>query len=152
MPLSKHLREFAELLNSNGVEFVIVGAYAVVWHGFPRYTADLDLLVRPTAANAAIIVEAIRQFGFGSLGISQDDLAHPNKVVQLGVEPYRIDLITSISGVSFDEAWAGKLAGDLDGVPVYFIGLDDLIRNKESAGRPKDLGDAGELRRRKPKR
>jgi len=151
MRLNKDLREFAELLNSNKVEYVIVGAFAVGWHGFPRFTGVLDVLLRPTQENGAAAVEAIRQFGFASLGITLEDLAYPGKVVQLGLQPSRIDLITSISGVEFEDAWAGKVAGDIDGIPVYFIGFDDLIRNKESAGRPKDLLDAGMLRQRRPK-
>ena len=150
MQLNKDLREFAELLNSNKVEFVVVGAFAVSWHGFPRYTGDLDFLVRPSAKNGQAIVQAIREFGFASLGITEDDLASPGRVIQFGVEPSRIDLITSITGVTFEEAWAGKCAGELDGLPVFYIGVNDLIRNKEATGRPKDLGDAGELRKRNP--
>ncbi len=151
MQLNKDLREFAGLLNSNKVEFVVVGAFAVGWHGFPRYTGDLDVLVRPSEANGAAVVEAIRQFGFASLGIKKEDLARPGQVVQLGFEPSRIDLITSITGVEFEDAWDRKIAGSIDGLPVFFIGFDDLIRNKEATGRPKDLGDAGELRKRRPK-
>ena len=151
MQLNKDLREFAELLNSNRVEFVVVGAFAVGWHGFPRFTGDLDVLVRPTIENGAAVVEAIRQFGFASLGITREDFAHPGQVVQLGFQPSRIDVITSITGVEFEDAWAGKIAGDIDGLPVFFIGFDDLIRNKESTGRPKDLLDADQLRQRRPK-
>ena len=151
MQLNKDLREFAELLNSNRVEFVVVGAFAVGWHGFPRFTGDLDVLVRPTIENGAAVVEAIRQFGFASLGITREDFADPGQVVQLGFQPSRIDVITSITGVEFEDAWAGKIAGDIDGLPVFFIGFDDLIRNKESTGRPKDLLDADQLRQRRPK-
>ena len=151
MHLSKDWREFLELLNSNGVEFLIVGAFAVGWHGRPRLTGDIDILVRPTPANAECVTRTFRQFGFGQLGITADDLVHTDQIIQLGYAPNRIDVLTSISGVDFDDAWAGRVHGDLDGVPVNFIGFDDLIRNKESTGRPKDLGDAGELRQRRPK-
>src|SRR6516164_4730086 len=114
MRLQKDLREFVELLNSNEVEFLVVGAFAVAYHGYPRYTGDLDLLIRPSAANAAKVLRA-------SLN--------------------RIDLITSLSGLTFEEVWASGEDADLDGVPVRFIGAAALLRNKESTGRAKDLGD-----------
>jgi len=90
-------------------------------------------------------------FGFSSLGITIEDLCKPSQVVQLGVKPSRIDLITSISGVEFEWAWANRAPGQIDGIPVQFIGREDLIRNKESSGRLKDLGDADELRKRDPR-
>jgi hypothetical protein len=149
MRIQKDLREFVELLNSNGVEYLVVGAFAVAHHGYPRYTGDLDLLVRPSAENAARVLRTLSQFGFGMLDVVSGDLHYEGKVVQLGVPPNRIDLITSVSGVSFDEAWASREDGELDGVPVRFIGRDALLRNKESTGRAKDLGDAEELRKRR---
>ena len=151
MQLNKDLREFIELLNSNGVDFLIVGAFAVGWHGRPRLTGDIDILVRPTAANAECVTKVLRQFGFGQLRITADDLDRPDQIIQLGYPPNRIDVMTSISGVQFDDAWAARVEGNVGGIPVNFIGFDDLIRNKEATGRPKDLGDAGELRQRRPK-
>ena len=148
MPLNKDLREFLELLNSNAVEYLVVGAFAVAFHGFPRYTADLDLLVRPTAENAQRIMRALLQFGFGNLGIQAEDLQSPGKVIQLGVKPNRIDLLTAITGVSFDEAWATRKEAKLEGISTQFIGRQALIRNKECTGRARDLGDAEELRKR----
>jgi hypothetical protein len=148
MPLSKDLREFVELLNSNRVEYLIVGAFAVAYHGFPRYTGDLDIFVRPSLENAQRILDALSQFGFGGLGVRLEDISAPGKVVQLGIPPNRIDLLTAISGLTFDEAWASREAADLNGVPVAFIGKTALIRNKESTSRAKDRGDAEELRRR----
>jgi len=152
MPLSKDLREFVESLNSNGVEYLIVGAFAVAWYGHPRFTADIDFFVRPEPQNALAILSALKDFGFGGLGISAADLTKPDQIVQFGVKPNRIDMITSISGVEFEEAWSHRTPGEIDGIPVQFIGRDELIRNKESTGRPKDLGDAHELRRRHPNR
>ena len=102
MPLSRDLREFIECLNSNEVEYLAAGALAVSWHGFPRYSADIDFLIRPSKANAERALRAIAQFGFGSLGISTADLTAPGKVIQLGLEPNRIDLMTSVTGVTFD--------------------------------------------------
>jgi acetolactate synthase regulatory subunit len=148
MPLDKDLCEFLGLLNSNGVEYLVVGAFAVAFHGFPRYTADLDLLVRPTGENAERVLRALSQFGFGNLGIQAEDLQSPGKVIQLGVKPNRIDLLTAISGVSFEEAWATRREAELDGIATRFIGRAALLRNKECTGRARDLGDAEELRRR----
>jgi hypothetical protein len=150
MRLSKDLREFIELLNSNRVEYLVVGAFAVAWHGYARFTADIDFLVRPDRPTAELVVKALKDFGFASLGISPDDLTHPDRIVQLGVKPNRIDLITSIAGVTFEEAWESRVAGTLDGLPVTYIGREILIRNKESTGRPQDLGDAQRLRQRPP--
>ena len=150
MPLNKDLREFLELLNSNEVEYLVVGAFAVAFHGFPRYTGDLDLLVRPTGENADRVLRTLSQFGFGKAGIKATDLQSPGIVIQLGVQPNRIDLLTAISGVSFDEAWETRTHAGLEGVPTQFIGRATLIRNKESTGRAKDLGDAEELRKRAP--
>jgi hypothetical protein len=148
MRLNNDLCEFLRLLNSNEVDYLVVGAFAVAFHGFPRYTADLDLLMRRTAENAERAMRALTEFGFGNIGITAPDFERPSHVVQLGVKPNRIDLLTGISGVSFEEAWAHRVAGELAGIPTQFIGRDALVRNKESTGRAKDLGDAEELRKR----
>lgn len=147
MAIPKDLCEFIECLNSNEVEFLLVGALAVAFHGFPRYSGDIDFLIRPSVANASRVLAALKQFGFGGLGISADDLAVPDKVVQLGFPPHRIDLMTSLTAVSFDEAWESRIAGDINGLPVCFIGRAALLRNKEATGRPKDRIDAQELRK-----
>ena len=149
MPLNKDLREFIVLLNANGVEFLVVGGFAVAWHGHPRFTADIDFLIRPNHANAELVVQTLRDFGFGALPVAPDDLCKPDQVLQLGVKPNRIDLITSVAGLSFDEAWDSRVSGMIDSVPVWFIGLEALIRNKEAAGRPQDLADAHALRQRR---
>ena len=130
---------------------MVVGALALAFHGYPRYTGDVDILIRQEPANAARVVAALATFGFGSLGITDEDLLGERAVIQLGHPPVRIDLLTSISGVSFDDAWLGKVAGDFDGVPVHYVGRAELLRNKQAAGRPKDLGDAAELIRRELK-
>jgi len=148
MPLNKDWREFLELLNSNGVEYLVVGAFAVAFHGFPRYTADLDLLLRPTAENADRFLRALSEFGFGKAGILAADLCSPGMVIQLGVKPNRTDLLTSLSGVGFEEAWETRTEAELEGIATRFIGRVALLRNKEQTGRAKDLGDAEELRKR----
>ena len=119
---------------------------------YPRFTNDIDFLVRPSVSNGEAVVAVLRGFGFGSLDIKASDFDRPERVVQIGVPPNRIDMITSITGVDFDQAWEGRVPGELDGIPVQFIGFEDLIRNKEAAARPKDLGDADELRKRKAKK
>lgn len=148
MRLHKDLREFIELLNSASVEYLVVGGFAVAWHGYPRFTADIDFLIRPSRENADRVVAGLRAFGFGGLGITWEDLSKPDQIIQLGAKPNRIDLITSISGVEFEEAWRNRIAGEIDGIAISFIGREDLIRNKESTGRSKDLGDVDELRKR----
>lgn len=150
MPLSKDLREFVEFLNSNGVEYLVVGALSVAWHGYPRYSADIDFFVNASPANASRVLNAIQQFGFGSLGLTVEDFTAPARVIQLGHEPNRIDLMTSISGVSFDDAWQTRVEGELDGILVHFIGRDALLRNKEASGRGKDRIDVEELRKQYP--
>ena len=126
----------------------MVGAFAVAFHGFPRYTADLDLLVRPTEENVKLVLRRLAAFGFGKLDIQLTDLCSPGMVVQLGAKPNRIDLLTAISGVSFEEAWATHSEAVLEGTAAHFIGREALLRNKEQTGRAKDLGDAEELRKR----
>lgn len=146
MKLQRDLREFIESLNSGAVDYIVVGAHAVAFHGHPRFTGDLDFLLRPTRENAIRVLEALHAFGFRDLGLSIEDLVRPDLVVQLGRAPNRIDLLTSITGVSFDEAWDGKVSGALDGLPVSFLGLDALLRNKEATGRDQDVADARKLR------
>ncbi len=150
MPLSKDLQEFVECLNSNKVEYLIVGALAVSWHGFPRFSADIDFFLRPSVENAERVLRAIRQFGFGSLPVMIEDLVTPGQVIQLGHEPNRIDLMTSISGVAFEEAWPARVEGQIDGVPMTFIGRAALLRNKEATGRSKDRIDLEELLKQDP--
>lgn len=146
MVLNRDLRQFVECLNSNAVEYLIVGAVAVSWHGFARYSADVDFFVRSTPENAAKILAALRQFGFGSLPLELDDFSQPDQIVQLGHEPYRIDIMTSISGVEFDEAWDQRIAAEMEGLPVNVIGLSALLRNKTASGRAKDRIDVDALR------
>ena len=141
MPLNKDLREFVALLNSNEVEYLVVGAFAVAYYGYPRYTGDLDILFSASERNVQRILRVLTEFGFGSLGIRAKDLLSTVKVIRLGVNPNRIDLLNSISGVSFEDAWANRQHGKLDGINTPFIGLDALIRNEQPTGRLKDQGD-----------
>jgi len=144
-PLSRDSKAFLELLNTNGVEFLIVGAWAVGFHGRPRQTGDLDVFVKLDALNAKAIMQTLTDFGFGSIGLTEQDFTTPDQTIQLGRDPNRIDILTTITGVTFEQAWAGRVAGILDGLSLFFIGLEDLLINKRSTGRPKDRYDVSEL-------
>lgn len=145
MKLPKDFREFIELLNSASVKYVIVGGWAVAYHGYPRYTGDIDFFVEASPDNARRIVKVLQRFGFASLGLTERDFAESDRVVQLGVPPRRIDLVTGISGVSFEEAWNSKVEAILDGLPVYIVNREVLLKNKAAAGRPQDKADLEEI-------
>ena len=151
-PLSKDLQEFIRWLEAESVEYLIVGAWAVAFHGRPRYTGDLDIFLRRDPANADRMMRVIEAFGFGSTGIARDDFLKENYVIQLGIEPNRIDLLTGISGVEFGVAWSRRVSGELGGVKAHFIDRDLLIQNKKAADRDKDLGDIRLLEQTRPKR
>lgn len=141
MALSSDLREFIGLLNSRRVDYLIVGAHSLAFHARPRFTGDLDILIRPTAENAEKVIAILKEFGFANLDVSASDLIDPGQVIQLGRAPHRIDLLTSISGVSIDEAFGDKVNASLDELPVSFLSKTLLIANKRSVGRPQDLAD-----------
>jgi predicted nucleotidyltransferase len=141
MGLSNDWREFLESLNSRGIDYVVVGAHSLAFHGRPRYTGDLDILVRATRENAAKLVDLLNQFGFADAGFKESDFTEPDQLIQLGRAPNRIDLLTSITGVTTDQALASKVSADLDGIPVFILAKDALIRNKRAVGRPQDIAD-----------
>lgn len=143
--LQADLKEFIELLNSHGVEYLIVGGHAVAFHGHPRFTGDIDFFIRITPPNVHRLLAVLDDFGFGSLGITERDLLAPKRIVQLGQPPNRIDIMTSISGVDFDSAWESRIETTMDGKPVMVIGWNELLRNKRAAGRQKDLADVDKL-------
>ncbi len=145
MEPNKDFKELVELFSANEVEFVIVGGYALAFHGAPRFTGDLDLYVRPTPKNADRILKALDQFGFASLGIMESDLLTEDRVVQLGVPPVRVDIMTSIAGVSWERAWANKVPGVYGETSVFFLGKEEFILNKKVCGRPQDLADIAAL-------
>ena len=140
-------REFITLLNKNEAKYMIVGGYAVGIHGHPRYTGDLDIWLLPSQENARKIVKVIEAFGFGSLGISKKDLSTEGLVIQLGYPPLRIDLLTSIDGVNFEECYPNRITTEIEGLPINFISYDDLIKNKKASGRHQDLGDIENLQK-----
>ena len=141
MEAQNDYRELLALFNAHDVDYIIVGAYALAHHGAPRYTGDLDILVRPDAENGQHIVAALKEFGFGSLGLSVEDFTVTDKVVQLGVPPVRVDIVTSLTSVTWQEAAAGRVRSSFGTVPVYYLGKKEFIRNKRALGRMKDLAD-----------
>ncbi|MEM8886336.1 MAG: hypothetical protein AAGD14_19935 [Planctomycetota bacterium] len=145
MKLPADGREFIELLNSHEVEYLVVGGYAVGFHGYPRYTGDIEFFVRADEANANRLVDLLGAFGFADAEQLRDNLTRPDQIIQLGMTPYRIDLLTSISGVSFDRAWSGRVAGKLGDVEVPLIGREELLENKRQSNRAKDRADIEEL-------
>jgi hypothetical protein len=141
MEIHNDFKELLELFNKHNVEYLIVGGYALAFHGAPRFTGDIDLFVRPVSENAKKILVALDEFGFGSPDLSEDDFTTPGKVIQLGVPPIRIDIITSVSGVSWEKANLDKVPGQYDQTPVFFISKEDFITNKKATGRKKDVAD-----------
>jgi hypothetical protein len=145
MTLLPDWREFIELLTAHAVEYVVVGAWARAFHGIPRSTGDIDFFVRRSPGNAQRLVRVLQEFGFASLAIDVEDFVTPDRVIQLGVDPYRIDILNTISGVTFDEAWDERVNGEIDGLPVPFLSLRLFKRNKRAAGRAKDIADLDAL-------
>jgi hypothetical protein len=145
MSLSADLKEFIALLNSHGVEYVIVGAHSLAFHGRPRYTGDLDILLRPSPENAEKISAVLTKFGFAESGFKPSDFIEPDQMIQLGRVPNRIDLMTGISGVATSEAFATKISAELSELPVFILSKDLLIQNKRAVARPQDLADLDAL-------
>ena len=131
------LRAFAE----REVRFLVVGAYALAHHGRPRATGDLDVWVDPTPSNAQRLMSALAAFGAPLIDVTEADFASPGIVFQMGVPPGRIDILTELTGLTFDEAWPGREAGQFGELTVDFLGRDAFIRNKRATGRTRDLGD-----------
>jgi hypothetical protein len=141
MEVQQDFRDLLALFNKHKVEYIIVGAYALSYLGVPRYTGDLDVYVRPDPANGKRIMQALYEFGFGSVGLVETDFTEEGKVVQLGVPPVRVDIITSITGVSWEQASAGRVKGLFGDLEVHYIGREEFILNKRALGRKKDLAD-----------
>jgi hypothetical protein len=141
MEVQQDFRDLLELFNKYEVDYIIVGAYALGFHGAPRYTGDLDVFVKPDHTTAKRIMQALNEFGFGTVGLTAGDFVKEGKVVQLGVPPVRIDIITSITGVQWEQAQAGRVEGWFGDLRVCYIGRDDFIANKRALGRKKDIAD-----------
>jgi predicted nucleotidyltransferase len=145
---SRDYEEFIESLNRIGARYLIVGAHAVAFHARPRATKDLDLFLQPTPENAERVLDAIRDFLGTDLGIRVEDLSTPGRIVQLGVAPTRIDLMSRLDGVEdFESAWTKRIDAEFGDVPAHFLSLEELIQSKTSAGRDQDKADLRALRR-----
>lgn len=151
--MSNDYKEFLELLNCHKVDYVIVGAHAVTAHSRPRSTGDLDILIEATEGNAKKLITVLEKFGFGSMGLKVTDFCMPETVIQLGYEPNRIDILTSITGVDWKEVWENKIENIFGSanIPVYFIGKKQLIKNKMALGRDVDIKDVERLKNSKQK-
>ncbi len=143
--LTKDSKEFIESLSSNGVEYLIVGGHAVGFHGYPRFTGDLDIWVRTNPENATRLAQTFAEFGFSEKESLIAIFSEPGQMVQIGLPPNRIDVLSRISGVEFEEAWSGRIEAKIGGVSASIIGIEDLLRNKRASGRPKDLADVDEI-------
>ena len=141
MRVEKDYEDLLRLFNKYKVKYCVIGAYALAFHARPRYTKDMDIFVLPDDINAEKVVRALRDFGFGSLDIKKDDLNRAGKIIQLGYEPVRIDLITSLTGCDPNEVWRGRKTGTYGREKTYFIGRRELVKNKKATGRFIDLSD-----------
>ena len=141
MKLPQDFKEFLRSFNARHVEYMVVGSYALAYYGAPRYTGDIDVFVRRTATNASRVIEALRDFGFAFPNLIEADFTKENNVVQIGMPPLRIDILTFLSGMDWDTAILHAEKATLDDVPVLVIGKDDYITNKRATGRTKDLAD-----------
>jgi Nucleotidyl transferase of unknown function (DUF2204) len=143
MAESQHYKELLQLLNESQVEYLIVGGFAVMKYGEPRYTKDLDVWIRNSQQNSVRVVDALKKFGapLEHDGINAETFTDKQVVYQIGVAPVRVDVLTGITGVEFDDAWKKRVAGTFFGVPVHFISLDDLTTNKQALRRSSDLKD-----------
>jgi hypothetical protein len=148
--LNRDFREIISAFNDGAVDYLVVGAYAVAAHGLPRATGDIDLWIRPTAENAQRTWRALAAFGAPMDRVSVDDLCVPDMILQFGVVPDRIDVLTSIEGVEFGEAWDERIVVPMDGISVKVIGRDLLLRNKRAVGRPQDIADVARLSAQRP--
>ncbi|MEW5940490.1 MAG: hypothetical protein AB1750_12545 [Chloroflexota bacterium] len=143
--LNQDFKEFIESLNANNVHYLLVGGHAVAVHGHPRYTKDMDIWVEMSRENAAKIVKALDEFGFASLGLKESDFLEPDQIIQLGYEPGRIDILTTLLGVEFEDCYPARVTTNIEGVTVACIDLKNLIKNKKATGRHQDWADVENL-------
>ena len=143
--LSRDFREFIELLNENSVRYLVVGGYAVAFHGHPHYTKDLDVWVELSPDNADKIIAALKKFGFGSLGLKPADFLERDQIVQLGYPPNRIDILTTLEALKFEDCYQTKVEAEIQGLHIDFIDIENLKKNKRATGRLQDLADAENL-------
>ena len=141
MKTEKDYEEFLELLNKHDVRYCVIGAFAVAFHARPRYTKDMDILIEPTTDNAKRLLIALDEFGFGSLNLAVNDFSIHGNIIQLGYEPVRIDIITSIKGLEFADIWKSRIQGPYGKQTINFIDRKNLIRSKKISNRAQDNAD-----------
>lgn len=145
MELNQDFKEFIELLNANEVQYLVVGGYAVGFHGHPRYTGDIDFWVAISRENAEKIIVVLRDFGMSVLALQAEDFMKEDMIIQIGYEPNRIDILTSVTGISFEDCYSQKVRAEFDDITVDFIDIRNLKINKAASGRGKDIGDLENL-------
>src|SRR5712691_2933872 len=138
MDVQRDFADLCALLNAKSVDFLIVGGYAVAFHGAPRFTGDLDILIKPDPEQLDRMLGVLREFGFPTHDVTTTELLERHRILQLGLVPVQVHVMTSITGVNWDHAWASRVQGVYGGVPVHFIGREALLANKRAAGRAKD--------------
>lgn len=151
MELNQDFKEFVELLNVHDVRYLVIGGYAVNLHGYPRYTKDLDFWIWLNEKNIDNLLVALKAFGFGAMGLNNADFTDPNNVIQLGYEPYRIDILVSLEGMIFEQCFEQRSVANFEGTSLNYLNIDDLIKAKLNAARPQDLADADKLQKLKRK-
>ncbi|MBI3123562.1 MAG: nucleotidyltransferase [Ignavibacteriales bacterium] len=150
--LTEDFKEFLQLLNAHQVEYIVIGGHAVIFYGYVRFTGDLDVWVGNTEKNAEKMVAVLNEFGFSSLGLTKKDFMEEDAIIQLGYEPDRIDIITSIAGIEFAKSFKRAVKSEYDGEEIFLLSLDDLRTNKKASGRLQDLTDLEKLKNKKNKK
>jgi len=145
MLINQDFKEFLQLLNENKVRYLVIGGYAVAFHGHPRYTKDIDIWLLPETKNIRNLLQALEDFGFASLELKIDDFLDPDQIIQLGYPPNRIDLLTDLKGVDFKTCYDNKIEAAIEGIKINFIDLENLKKNKKATGRHQDLADLEKL-------
>ena len=145
MRIEKDYEKLFVLLNKHDVKYCVIGGFAFALYAYPRYTKDIDILVESSQENATKILEVLKEFGFGSLDLKEEDFTTPGQIIQLGYEPMRIDFIMEIQGLSFDEIWQTRNQQAYGKENVWFISLENLIKAKKLANRPHDQADVADL-------
>ena len=147
MTLAQDFEDFVKLLNKHQVDYLVVGGYALAFHGKPRHTGDLDIWINSSESNAEKLVNVIQEFGLATLGLTMSDFMQEGYVTQIGYSPLRIDILNTIDGVKFENAYPNKLLVDVNGIEVRYIGLKEFIENKTASGRSQDIADLKEIKK-----
>jgi hypothetical protein len=147
MRVEKDFKEFIELLNENKVKYLVVGGFAFAFYVEPRFTKDIDIFVEASEENSKKIINTLIGFGFGNIGLKEEDFQKQDQIIQLGYAPVRIDILTSIASVSFESAWKNKVEGKYGDICCFFISKEDLIQNKQAVARPMDIADVKKLKK-----